>query len=323
LSIFNIKYIKNIITLFYIVLYKSIEMSYYKNNVALSTIIKYITNSTITNYYKNTGIAQSYSYVSDFTSSINEKPTSTTYTFTSSNTDISTYSIAYWIDSTQTLTIPAWSSSIRAILIGSGGTGGSGQGNRVYQQQDFHSHQQDYHHNDGFGHHNNHPYNQQDSQQHTYTPGTGGGGGGGGGFLYITSQITGQTTPSSQYQQYQIQAQAQTSGSNTQLSIQQTAYVAFTGGTAQGQNVGSGGQTNGTGTINSAGYNGSTPQSSTGGNGGKNGGYQTYVSSSSTLNSYGVGGAGGQGGSSTSTSQSGQSGQSGGNGYYRIYFLTS
>jgi len=100
--------------------------NYYKNSTVLriNDICKYITTNDITNnYYRNLGIPLG---TTTFTSSINENPANLGYKY--NTTDISTYCIATYIESSVTTfsSVPSWCNKIRAILVGGGGTGGTG-----------------------------------------------------------------------------------------------------------------------------------------------------------------------------------------------------
>lgn len=100
--------------------------NYYKNSTVLriSEICRNITTNDITdNYYRNLGIPLG---STTFTSSINENPANLGYKY--NNIDISTYCIATYIESSVTTfsSVPSWCNKIRAILVGGGGTGGTG-----------------------------------------------------------------------------------------------------------------------------------------------------------------------------------------------------
>jgi hypothetical protein len=107
-------------------------MSNYKSyDISFNELCSYFTDSNIiNNYYKNTKI----SYKGpDFTSIINEKPTSLGYFYNkdSSNIDISKFSIAKYIEKSGNFTIsnsdiPSWCTKIRAVLVGAGGSGTPG-----------------------------------------------------------------------------------------------------------------------------------------------------------------------------------------------------
>ena len=115
--------------------------NYYKGSISLSpnsldTICKGIltpNGSTIpdisNNYFKQLGlpiVSATFAVVND----INEKPNNLGYLY--NGTDISQYCIAPYVESTGTTfsSIPPWCKNVRAILIGAGGNGGTGeQGN--------------------------------------------------------------------------------------------------------------------------------------------------------------------------------------------------
>lgn len=100
--------------------------NYYKNStvVRISDICKNITTNDISNnYYRNLGIPFG---STTFNSDINEKPANLGYKY--NNIDISTYCIATYIESSVTTftSVPTWCNKIRAILVGGGGSGGTG-----------------------------------------------------------------------------------------------------------------------------------------------------------------------------------------------------
>lgn len=114
--------------------------NFYKGNVALNQFVSYITNSSAYNSYTNLGITLNTGYTSVFTSSVNEVPSNINYQY--QNADISTYCIAPWVESTGTkfTAVPSWCNKIRAVLIGGGGGGVTGQNASTQQDVWYQGH---------------------------------------------------------------------------------------------------------------------------------------------------------------------------------------
>jgi len=98
---------------------------YYKGN-DVKTLIKGISDNTNFSKYSNNLDFGSTTITSDFTSSINENPTSIGYY--NNNTDLSTFCIANYIEysSAQTntlITIPSWCNKIKGVIAAPGGYG--------------------------------------------------------------------------------------------------------------------------------------------------------------------------------------------------------
>ena len=114
--------------------------NYHEFDISLNLLCKYIISnnlSTITDSYKNINIGTGTSSF-NLTTDINEKPLTLGYKINDS-TDISTYCVAYYIESPNTITVPAWAKKIRAVLVGAGGRGGDGTPAQVttyYNQTD-------------------------------------------------------------------------------------------------------------------------------------------------------------------------------------------
>jgi hypothetical protein len=291
--------------------------SYKLNNVPLSSIVQYITDTTRNDAFGSANLTLKTDYTSKFASNINERPNNTNYKY--KDTDISSYCIAPWKEgtSTETITAPSWCTKIRAVLVGGGGGGGNGQAS-VSSINNYHFNM--------FSHHN------QDWD--VFYPGLSGGGGGGGGFVYIAdTALTGTL----------IATVGGGGGANTggQYSViqmnSQNLIVAYGGsGGANGSGTngagGAGGSTQG-GYIAVSGAAGSNGGSITGGNAGNSGlNAQTQYASSLTYGNGGKGGDAGKnpyyahnvfGGTQTDAQIAGQGGSSGTSGYYRIYYLTN
>ena len=294
--------------------------NYYLNSTTttLKTVATKITDTTVAGAFVGHGLSTA-AHTPDFTSSIDEKPTTTNYKY--QGTDISTYLIAPYVESSGTTysSIPSWCKNIRAVLIGGGGGGSNDiqqyNLNQVLNQQNGNH---DHHVANQQGlvdkqHH--HSFNQQDrnkiaalnqpaNQQNQHV---GGGGGGGGGFIYLN---TTQVSPN----QFQLSLGTggtwNTNGASTTLTIGSTTYTAAGGNAGSQTSGGSGGSATGA-SIAVAGSNGSTTSTTSGGNAGKSGMSSTY-STISTIQNYGCGGSGATVGANS---------QGGTTGYYRIYFL--
>jgi len=289
-------------------MYKTILYShmsyYYKTTVDLKDIMNSINTNTIGTSYTGLGITVNNSYVSDFTSTVVETPSNTSYLY--QTTDIATYCIAksdvYTISNT--ITIPSWCNKIRAVLVGTGGTGGSG-GASIYQYEN-HQH-----------YHNNVIYNNNnDNDVYYYGVGYGGGGAGGGGFSFISSLTV---TPSSS-------VSLTIDSISTRLVVGGTTYSGskgFNGGAADHTAVGYGGS-GGSGTT-SGGNNGSSGSAQSGGSGANSGVYNS--TQTTTYRQYGNGGRGGNGGAAQAQQPSnngvkaGQGGTVGSGGFCKIYYL--
>jgi hypothetical protein len=285
----------------------------YKNGIPISSLVNCIKNTNSYNAYKNSGISLNADY-NDFTSTIIETPNSA-FNYKYNGTDISTYSIATWVDSNSGFSsLPSWCTKIRAVLIGGGGAGAKG---------DFsYNVQNNTHINNSIQISANHNHDNQD-----VFVGQSGGGGGGGGFVFLN------TTNASQVSvELGIGGRANgESGTATTLIINGSTVVkALGGGGASIANGGGGGGTQGGSTV----ANGGNGQGNKGA--GVPGGQQ-YINSSA-LESYGKAGGG------TSASYhlvnrtytghenphdfvyyfpSDVNYQPGNDGYYRIYFLSN
>jgi len=330
--------------------------NYYKGSISLSpnslsTICKGIltpNGSTIpdisNNYFKQLGlpiVTATFAGVNGIT----EKPNNLGYIY--NTTDISQYCIAPYVESTVTTftSIPSWCKNIRAILIGAGGDGGTGQLGSVQQQQDVVAHNHVLHwirnynyrqgifdnwKNEGDSHiaiakttqiHDGaHQINNvnggnsdHDSQHSKHTEHTdqtlnsnqAAGAAGGGGGGGGFVYLN------------NIQVEGKTISivgggllQDTTLTVQTTKYTAAKGLNAPGITAGTGGAVTGTATASVAGNAGSA---STGGTSG----FYSYLNTFS----YGNGGNGGAGGVS-GTNPNPSDGIPGQAGYYRIYFLT-
>ena len=130
--------------------------NYYKGSISLSPnrlseickgILTPVSNTIpdiSNNYFKQLGLPIVTATFSDVTTiTINEHPNNLGYLY--SGTDISQYCIAPYVESNGTTftSIPSWCKNIRAILIGAGGNGETGQlGNIKHQQTtDTHIHE--------------------------------------------------------------------------------------------------------------------------------------------------------------------------------------
>jgi hypothetical protein len=152
--------------------------NYYKtdinlNKARLSDLIKYVKNANYTTSFGTSSLTLNTSYTSVFSNTINEAPNPLGYKYL--GTDISTFSIATWVESAGSTTftsIPTWCTKIRAVLIGGGGgAGGSGTANIAHQTTGPHGHGPHGHGPHGHGPHghgpNGHgPHNH--NHQHTH-----------------------------------------------------------------------------------------------------------------------------------------------------------
>jgi len=300
---------------------------YYKNtSIKLDNgAIKYIINSTVAGVFKYNGSSvftlQS-SYTSAFTTTVNEIPSDTGYNYNS--TDISTYCIATWAESSSSdfssSSIPSWCNKIRAVLIGGGGGGITGPNANSYDTNTDYTHNVVNHqHDHGTSHYGND--NDIQSQPHNHTTyHNGGGGGGGGGFIYLsTYDIT--NTKSNVNISLGKGGTANTAGGNTQISLSTTKSYTVggggsgTSGTVTGGSAGTAPSTDYYVTTSVSGKKGSNGYSENGGSGSSIGDDALNIINDSTIKTYGKGGNG--------TATSGIAGGSGTNGYYRIYFLSS
>lgn len=303
---------------------------YKKNNIPIKDLVKCIKDTNSYNSYVNSGITLNTTY-DDFTVSVDEKPTNV-FNYTYNNTDISTYCIATWVDSTTGFSsLPSWCTKIRAILIGGGGAGAQGQVSLNIQ----------YNNHENSNINIKQQYNQDNQDFYT---GQAGGGGGGGGFVFLNTTSVSQLSV-----QCGVGGQAECeSGTSTTLTINGTTIITANGG-AGGIKIpfvdnnetvidsvvtgtGVGGIAQG-GALTGTGQNGAKGTPDQYGSGGLPGGQQ-YINSSS-IKSYGVGGRGTR--ASIYGSPGIQGSSSAGNdyryifadyygtgsaGYYRIYFLT-
>ena len=294
----------------------------YKNNILLSDLTKYITNTNSYNSFENSGLTLLAPYTSDFTSLVVEIPNSN-LNYEYLNVDISTYSIATWVDSASTFpSLPSWCTKIRAVLIGGGGAGA--QGSFSYNVQN-----------------NNHQNGQgQVSNQHNHDNqdiyvGQSGGGGGGGGFVFLNTTNVTQVGI-----QVGIGGQGNgVAGGATTLTINGSTVIKALGGAGAALAAGGGaGGTQGGTTVASGTAGTVVPATDYVGVVGEGlPGGQQYINSG-IIKTYGTGG-GGTSASYYSTSRrytgqgqpqdwvydfpAGISYDNGTNGYYRIYFLTN
>lgn len=292
----------------------------YKNNIPISDLVRCIKDTNSYNAFENSGLTINTGY-NDFTSSLVEIPSNLNYEY--ANVDISTYSIATWVDSNSGFSsLPSWCTKIRAVLIGGGGAGAQGE---------FSYNSQINNHQNGAGQISN----QHNNDNQDIFVGQSGGGGGGGGFVFLNT-----TNASQMSVQCGIGGQANgASGTATVLVVNgSNVAVALGGGGASLVGGGGGGGTQGGSTVASGGGGSAVPAVTSAGvvGGGVPGGQQ-YINSGA-LKSYGIGG----GGTSASyyTTQrtytgqgqpqdwnynfpSGITYQPGNDGYYRIYFLTN
>ena len=291
--------------------------NYYKNtNIKLSDTIKLTTLQTISDRYLSNSanfITVNSSYSSDFSTAIDEKITSTN-SYYINNTDISTYCIANWIESSTSnfasSLIPSWCNKIRAILIGGGGGGGgrnSVSDTAAVTNQFPYDNQRSFRHL-SFQYGSKSDIQKQDQTSHVTTNHNtySGGGGGGGGFLYLsTTDIT--NVKSNVNITLGTGGAAGTSGNDTVLTINTTQYKGDKGSAASGTTSGTGGSGNSTYNGGNGGNGGTT----TSGTAGLNGGI-----SITNNDSIKVHGKGGVGANSVSNATAGS------NGYYRIYYLS-
>jgi len=330
--------------------------NYYKGSISLSpnrlseickgilTPSESVVPDISNNYFKQLGlpiVSATFAGVN----TINEKPNSLGYLY--SGTDISQYCIAPYVDSSETTftSIPSWCKNIRAILIGAGGDGVTGQLGSVQQQQTVqyneHNIESPYNYNYrrnygkfknesgthqrsvdrtrhvNIGPQSSHDTNYGDSQHYHQA--------------YIRTTHTDQTVNSNQAAGSSggggggggfiyldnINVEGKTisiTGGNvkedTKIIVETTTYTAAKGVNASGVTAGTGGTVSGTATVSAAGNAGNA---STGGKSG----FYSYLNTFP----YGNGGDGGAGGVSGS-SPNPTDGIPGQAGYYRIYFLT-
>jgi len=323
--------------------------NYYKNGVSLSTLCKGITTSNYGASFNSLGLTLVTIDTVSSTTAVNEKPNNLGYLL--NGTDISTYCIAPYVESTGTnnySSIPSWCSGIRTVLIGGGGTGTAGSVGTVgtnaeaYQINYTAIH---YDHKDNKGgqssqnnwgptvgvdinfppghnsaHTDNSNYQQKYVNYNTTHSNFAGqfnqqkgadGAGGGGGAFIYLNNIPVQSNNT------QIQIQAGGANQGSKLTLGGTASVIYTagaGGNATGSTVGAAGSYSiqGTNPYEIVNAGGSTASTRTGGSSG------FYQYSSSFASGNGGNGTSGVGAGETVTSAVG--GQAG---YYRIYFLTN
>jgi len=314
-------------------------MSYnYKGN-PISTYIKYITTDTSSQFSGSSIAPLNTSYLPTFTSSVDEKPN--TLGFFVQNTDISNYSIANYVEgntSVASLSIPSWATSMRVVLVGAGGSGGTGvnpyQPGRQFSPQNNQNHEDFLDHDggswqdqqrggpqQGYGHayenlDQDYRYTQGPSTryQHTHqhnvgnTPGLqygyAGGGGGGGGFVYFNTTDINSVSISV----------GTSSGEHTSMVAGGTTYIA--GGGISGQASTPGGSEN---NSSSGGIITRSRGPAASGNPGGNSGIYSYLSPNYTTTfPHGKGGPGGGSGGSNGASNGGTGGNGG---YYRVYYL--
>ena len=280
-----------------------------------------------------------YTSVFEGTIGVDEKPNRIGYSY--QGTDISTWSIAPYIDgangeSFTQANLPSWCKNIRVITIGGGGSGTAAVHVNQNSNQDYYQHhnhvtpqtqnddssnqhhvevsyevQNQYdkpqpnsnHQNSGttFNQNNNYDYH----NHHQYNVNQASTGGGGGAGIYLTS-ISTQT-----YSQIQIQNQLSTSqvSKPTVLSLSNGTYTITAGGginSTAGTVTTQGFQIQGSqisGPVSGYGYTGANGQSTTACQNGINNSQGAFT----TTLIYGDGGEG----------------KAGAAGYYRVYFLTN
>lgn len=317
--------------------YKSKDLSV---KTSLSSIVTGIQKTTPISYI-NTGLPEA---EKAFIADINEKPTSLGYIY-NSTTDISEYCIASYVQSSGTAysSIPTWCTKIRAVLVGGGGTGGTGEKgtanftpavNSNYETEYYHNYYNVWFDDNNYTNTTINLQNNSNSTRSSYsinlginqmqyqysyvrtntsanytvlTTGKGGGGGGGGAFLYLDN-IPVQSTVG-------LTVVKGGPATATTLQIGTTTYTANKGGNANTVTKGTGGAASATGTLMTKGDDGGDPTNATAGQGGNSGLY--YYSS--TLK-FGKGSSGTDGGAGNI--QPGPAGN-GEQGYYRIYYLVN
>lgn len=313
--------------------------NYYKGTARLSEICKSITDTKTEVYtigFLNLSITTG--GTKTFTSTVDETPLTLGYEY--EGTDISTYCIAAYVESsgTQFTSIPTWCTKIRAVLVGGGGSGASGiKGNNAFtpsvnqhyldneqvylfvkndnsqQPIDRNTFYQNDQNQSGLGTHHEQNVNHYDLPAVNHqTSGVGGGGGGGGSFVYLPN-IT--IVPGAS-----VNITNGSAGGNTVLTVQLTTYTAVGGKNASRTSKGAGGTYTISGAINKPGDDGGDAIESSAGLGG-----QSNLMKISSL-TYGKGGNGSDGTAGT-RGVSNEGGtvaapQGGASGYYRIYFLT-
>jgi hypothetical protein len=305
---------------------------YKKGNIEINQYAGTITSSAAFNAFKsNTAeFTLSTSYSSTFTNLINEKPTNN-FNFTYKDTDISQYCIATYVESNGTAytALPSWCNKIRAILIGGGGGGRTGDngGVNAYVPAVNYNHQHNQEHQ-----HNAFPAQYKDFDRHldggqdtpavpsSNNTGASGGGGGGGAFIYL--DLVDITNNKSNFAvSLGTGGAASTNGNATKITINSNAIYSAGGGSGSNDtNGGAAGSASGpTSNDSNSGNAGASSSNRGGGSSGLNTSNKTY-SNNTTITSYGNGGAGTSG---TNGPNAATTGGSGNDGYYRIYFLTS
>lgn len=280
---------------------------YYKNN-NIKSLVSYSKDSNVNTYYK----VNFQSYSGCPYNNINEAPNNLNYKL--NGTDISTYLVSYYLESSGSIAIPSWCNSIRAIIVGGGGGAG-----------DY-----DHTHNHNSGYNLNLGATTKFYHQTDYD--NAGGPGGGGGFVYIANaNVSGIQTIQSSIGSGGAAGTgngAGVAGQNSELAlkIDNTIYKyianAGTGGATANEQTNTGNPGTGGGTVITAipnsqyyyqsGNSGSAVADSTTSTGGTSGATQTYAPSGTI--SYGNGG---------SANSANSNSQAGNNGYIRVYFLTT
>jgi hypothetical protein len=319
--------------------------NYYYKTAPISTVIKYITDSSTYNSFASFAPLNT-SYTSNFSNDINEKPNTLNYTY--QNTDISNFCIANYVDGTSTATenIPTGAVSARIILIGGGGGGSTGQiavngAPAINVSQNYYQGViRSYYYNPsvsgpggypGLGpspppelpdYDNDGPWGSPGGGGGTYyfhqhhhaaipnVQAKGGASGGGGGFVHFTIPLSGLTTiPVT----VGSGGSANKNGGDTTITVNSVTYKAGGGGGSTNLNSAGSASTSscpGYTLLNEGSFG--FPASGSNGSPGAANGITTYLSPTSSFPSYGKGGAGGD---------NSNPGNSGNSGYYKIYYL--
>ena len=331
--------------------YKQSDPNNITTKVSLSTIIKGITDSNINSKFNNQFDTAS----KTFKSTINEAPSEIQYLY--NGVDIYTNCIAYNIVGNSTGNIPSWCNKIRAVLVGGGAGGQSGQTGKnnaaVNQNKDhtdifknqYYGNSTQYQNTDTqrpgttsnafqqttinyTGNYGDQGYRKQTNARNVnaaanQNTGSNGYGGGGGAFIYIDNMSV---TPGSSIQSILGSGgQLATSGQGTTLKIYTTANAYYTYIAGGGSYSSSGGGGGGTTTANFFNSNNSTNTVTI--NTKNPGGSATSITPGTSgltttyidTTSYGNGGKGSLG---TGGGVNPGSANSGTDGYIVVYYLT-